>query len=100
MIDIALAYLSKNPFKKNKESTKEGFEDKSKKSNGFFGILFIIMWVIIGILYLFIYFRLVAVAFGCSVGEGILAIFFLTIWMSWKLGTLIQDKCRASSSML
>jgi len=97
-MEILAAYTALNkiliPNKKEQFENVSDNDTKEKKSNS------IIAWVLLGIFVIpmliigvITYIRTVVIAFGCSTIEGIISIFFSTLWSFWKLGTLIKVYC-------
>ena len=71
---------------------KERFDTTEKKVYNLDGFVYFLFTLFI-VYYLVIYIKIVIAAFNCSFNEGIIAIFFSTMWSSWKFITMVNKFC-------
>lgn len=78
-------------------SNKETFNIESKNNNhnkldNLDTISFFVLTLFV-VYYTVIYIKIIIAAFCCSKNEGIFAIFFSSMWCSWKFITLVNNYC-------
>jgi hypothetical protein len=99
LLETAFFALNKLNGRKKKEKFTE--TENNKDDGGAFFVILAILQIMFTIIFMIIMFvnwiRFVYIAFGCSKGEGFLAIFLTSMWVGWKVGTLIKNSCKSAA---
>ena len=104
MIALAAAGLYKSVKKnKNTENFTNDSNNAAAAAGAFSGVLlglYIFFVIVFAIVALVIWARTVYIAFKCSMGDGICALLFFSLWSMWKFGTLVDSYCTKSSTIM